>query len=161
MASPAPQVLSQDSFLSPGTQYTMTIECSVLGALENQSGESITAQLIGSCNVDLASAISVTTPLLSPTTYNVTFIYTGDGTDSVADVFQEFASALEDLITNWNYVQCTVGATPGAAGSTLGGASTPCLPSLQTSSSFLWAVAAIGLILVFVISGGPELARQL
>lgn len=148
--------------LAPGQQYTLSVlEGGVLGDIVGQSIDSVSAALNNSSAVDVATGISVSQSVLSIFTFDITFTYSGDGTDTPQDVFQEFAAALEATGYNWNYVTCTAGMQAGSAGATAVKTVAGAIQSVTPSSSSLWAVALIALLAIFVFSGGPELMRGL
>jgi len=160
-----------DSPLTPGSTYTMSIrQGGVLGYFEPAtSGDSLTSTLDNSGLVDLATNITVTqNTLATPYDFNVTFTYSGDGTDQLSDVFNEFVSALASFGTNWTFVLCVEGTQAGTQAATAGAAISNAASSLsKTASSLfgspgsLWAIAVIALIVVFLLSGGPSLIRPL
>jgi hypothetical protein len=150
--------LDPNASLTMGTQYTLSMSVSgVVGVLANQSVDSITQQLEQSAAVDLATGIQTNSPLLHPSTYNVTFTYSGDGTDSAIDVFSEFANALNGFDKTWDFIAIASGAAPGTGGA--GTVPPGTLPALPGASS-LWAIALIVIVAVFFFSGGASLVRR-
>jgi hypothetical protein len=161
--------------LTPGQTYTMTLTEGGLGLLATaaeqaigSAASSVQSSLNGCAGVDIASNISVTQTCFGLSNFQITFQYSGDGTDSATDVFNEFANALESLGTSWSYVgtvtggptNCALGnaqaATVSAAKAV---AKTAC--NIANSPSSLWAIAIIGIIAVFVLSGGVGAARSI
>jgi hypothetical protein len=143
--------LATDAPLTNGKSYTMSMQAGVATIVA--SVDQLTTDLENSAAVDLASAIQTNKQFFSVSTYDVTFTYTGDGTDTVADVFNEFASALDGWFASWKFIACVEGTTPGT------GSSTKDPPSFPTASS-LWAIVVIGLIVLFFFSGGASLVRR-
>lgn len=121
----------------------------------------VTSTLVNSTAVDLATSISVQSyQEVNGTAYDITFVYTGDGTDSATDVFQEFASALEGLITNWNYLGTSNGAAGVAKCQSVTNQVKCTVASVTPSSTSLVAIAVIALAVIFVASGGIGVARS-
>jgi hypothetical protein len=149
--------IDPNAALVTGRQYTLSMSVSGLGILENQSVDSITQQLEQSGQVDLATAIQTNSSLLHPLTYDVTFTYSGDGTDAAMDVFQEFTNALNGPISTWNFISVASGA---AAGTGTAGELPPGAASLLPGASSLWAIALIAIVAVFFFSGGSSLLRR-
>lgn len=145
--------LDPNAALTPGAQYTLTMEAGA--ATSVSSVDAITQELVNSNAVDLATSIQTNKQLLSVLAYDVTFTYTGDGTDSGLDVFNEFHSVLSGWFSSWTFVAIAQGTTPGT-GSATGGLD---LTKLVSSSS-LWAIAVIALIVVFLLSGGTSVIRR-
>jgi hypothetical protein len=156
--------------LTPGAQYTLSMNESggILAALVvPPSALTVQQELVDDCSIDIATSISVQSfQETNGTGYDVTFIYSGDGTDSANDVFQEFANSLSGIITSWNYLGIVVGATGFAAAnsvttqvSTAASNAAAAINPLIPSSSSLWAIAIIAIVAVFVFSGGIGVVR--
>lgn len=148
-------------------QYTMTVNqtAGLLAPLViPPSALDVTATLENSPAVDLATSIVVNSyQQMNGLAYDVTFTYTGDGTDSGADVFNEFADALDGLITNWNLISMSTGAAGLAATSGISGQASAAVAAVQNAlpgSSSLWAIAVIAVLAIFVLSGGVGVARS-
>ena len=144
-------LLTPDTRLTNGQTYTMSLTAGFLSA--GVPVDQVTATLVNSPVVDIAEGIQTNQDFWSLKTYNVTFTYTGDGTDTVSDVFNEFANALDVGLSSFDFLACTTGTVPGTGS----GAANP--PTLPTTGA-LWAYVAIGVLLIFVASGGIGVVRS-
>jgi len=146
--------------MSPGQQYTFSLQPSgIVAAVYRPSTTDLLTTMqdnpiLGNVSVAIskASFFSFGNDILL-----VTFIYRGDGSDQVSDVFQSMlddfsASSLSDLES-----LSFIAAIPGPKG--IGTEETPGLPKLPDTSS-LWAIALIGLLAVFLLSGGASVVRR-
>lgn len=137
--------LDVSDFLSPGGRYTITVNEPTLATGTNI--DTILGSLQG------ISTMSHVVLARNGWDFDVTFTYTGDGTDVVANLFQQIADRLDSWYGSWSYV----GAYRGAVGAGTGTKTNISIPAF--SSSGLWAIAIIVLLIVFVMSGGAGLAR--
>lgn len=156
--------LDLSEFLAPGQVYTITVSPGgVVSYLEHPDVGALTAALQGLNFMD-APGLAVTTPVQLGGTdyYNVTFSYSGDGSDVVAGLYQEIADAFAGAtaVSVWNFV----GANQGAGGvqqqDQSGNVSLPSVSSLLGSSGSLWAIVAILIIAAFLFSGGSGALRR-
>jgi hypothetical protein len=93
--------------------------------------------------------------------FDMTFNYTGDGSDTVAGIIQPSLDALNNLGIGVGFD--FVGASGGSVGvpvegSTQGGGAGSTLPTIDTTTIVL-VVIGLGLI-IFLASGGPSLIRR-
>jgi hypothetical protein len=137
--------LDQSDFLVSGERYTITVNEPTLAT--GTSIDTILAELQG---IPTMSHISLSRVGWN---FDVTFTYTGDGSDVVANLFAQIVDRLDTWYGTWNYVAAYHGGTGAATGTKI----TPSIPALSTSG--LWAIAIIAIVLVFVLSGGIGLAR--
>ncbi len=148
-------------------QYTLSMSAGgVFGTVIGTNVDSVNSELSAAESagtIDIAQGCVASQSalyVLNQPPYDITFTYTGDGTDSASDVFQQFANVLEGFGFSWDYVTCVAGAAAGTSAAMTGAAVNNAANSL-TSPGTLWAIALIALVVVFVMSGGPELARGL
>lgn len=156
--------LDLSQFLTPGQQYTITVEPGgVMSYLEHPDLGSLTAALQG-LNFMSAPGLTVTTPVQLGGTdfYNVTFEYSGDGSDVVAGLYQEIADAFAAAtsVSTWNFVGANQGAGGVAQQNQSGSLGLPSISSLVPSSGSLWAIVAILVIAAFLFSGGSSALRR-
>lgn len=154
--------LDLSQFLTPGQQYTITVTPGgFVSYLEHPDVGSLTAALQG-LNYMNAPGLTVSTPAQIGGTdyYNVTFEYSGDGSDVVAGLYQQIADAFAAAtsVSTWNFVGANQGAG-GVAQQNQSG-SLPSISSLVPSSGSLWAIVAILVIAAFLFSGGSSALRR-
>lgn len=153
-------IVDLSTFLSPGTVYTMSFSASILSYISGSAFD--TAAMDGAlATISGISQAQAWQPNHFSSQVNVTFTYTGDGSDVVANLYQTIVQALEDSTSGtFDYVGTVInpgGEVPGTQPNALG--SQPIkVPALDLSSS-LWAIALIGLLVVFVYSGGATATR--
>jgi hypothetical protein len=145
-------MLDVNTFLIRGTQYTLALKPSFLSALDFESYDSLTSKVAGLSNLSGAYFHAGTSGLMS-NEVDCTFTYSGDGSDVVANIYQQVTDAIDGTFGNYDFV----GMTQGAAGTDeTGGTPLPTLPS----SSYLWAFAALAIIALFVYTGGATATRR-
>jgi hypothetical protein len=154
--------LDLSEFLMPGKTYTITVTPGgVVSYLEHPDVGALTAALQGLNFMD-APQLAVATPVQVGGTdyYNVTFTYSGDGSDVVAGLYQEISDAFSGAtaVTVWNFV----GASEGGAGVPQQDQTgkLPSLPSVIPASGSLWAIVVILLIAAFMFSGGSSFLKR-
>jgi len=88
--------------------------------------------------------------------FDVTFTYTGDGSDTAANIIQPMLDALNGVLASFDFVGITSGDTgvPTEGTDAGGGAH---IPEISTTTIAL-VVVGIALV-VFLVSGGPSLVR--
>lgn len=87
---------------------------------------------------------------------DVTFLYTGDGSDVIANIVQNMLDQISGTFAQFDYV----GAYTGATGTpTEVDKVTDPIKSLTNPTS-LWAIAIILIVVVFVASGGIGITKQ-
>lgn len=149
-------MLDLSSFLTPGQQYTITVEPGgLMSYVEHPDVGALTAALQGLNFMD-APSLAVTTPVQIGGTdyYNVSFTYSGDGSDIVAGLYQEISDAFSaaTAVSSWGFV----GANQGGAGVGQQDQSGSLnLSSLVPSSGSLWAIVVILIIGVFLFLEAP------
>jgi hypothetical protein len=169
------RIVNLNDFLVRGTAYTMSLkEGGVLGDIVGTSIDTATAALQGVANV---SNIRVSQAWTSFFVFDISFTYTGDGSDVAAGIYQAFADALSGMGYSWDYITTTgpdsssnQGIAPEAGSgdvvqlagiqNAIGDAASS-LTKFVPSGSSLWAIAAIGLLAVFLLSGGAPAVRRM
>lgn len=149
--------LDLSTFLTPGTQYTISIAGSTAAITETSD-----AVLSALATNPLFSQVSVARSILdSPLNWDITFVYAGDGSDVVANAFGAIQTALEGTFTSWDFISCTQGASGSVTSTQTSTVGLPSLSSLLPSSSGLWAIVILVAIGVFLFSGGANVLRGL
>lgn len=159
--------------LAPGQQYTLSMaESGVVGTIVGTNLDKVNADLSAgedSGAIDIAAGAVASQSILYAVTqppYDVTFTYTGDGTDSPMDVFQEFANVLNGFAFSWEYVICVGGTAAGtAAAQTQAQISAVAQTAVNaakavTNPSFLWPIVILAVIALFIFSGGVSVLRH-
>jgi hypothetical protein len=159
--------------LAPGQQYTLSMaEAGIVGTVIGTNVDKVNADLSAgedSGAIDIAAGAVASQSMLyafSQPPYDITFTYTGDGSDSPMDVFQQFANVLNGFGFSWNFVICVGGTAAGTAAAQtqaqIGSAVSAVenAASLAASPSFLWPVVILVLVAVFVFSGGASILRH-
>lgn len=159
--------------LIPGQQYTLSMsESGIVGTLIGTNLDKVNSDLAAGENsgmIDIAANLVASQSSIYVATqppYDVTFTYTGDGTDNPTDVFNQFAAVLNGFGFSWNYVICVGGSAAGSsaaqtqaqvvsAATTLAGAA-----QAIASPSFLWPIVILAVIGVFLFSGGAPMLRR-
>src|SRR5271157_849573 len=144
--------LDINSFLTPGTQYTMSFSMSTLAYVTNAFDNGpLLAALQGMSGV---SSVSVNFPTMTKEQVDVTFIYSGDGSDVAANLAGAIIQAFDSATSgSYDYIGTVSGATaPGFKPLDVS--------ALVRSSSGLWALAVIAIVAVFLFSGGAGLVRR-
>jgi len=119
------------------------------------SGETLTDVTSQTQTIPYLSGVYAhSSSLLSGNEFDVTFTYNGDGSDTMAYAVQSILDATSGFLgNNLNFLGAYVGDT-GVEGNQ------PPPPNILPSSSSLWAIAVIGILVVFVLAGGPSVARR-
>jgi hypothetical protein len=170
--------LQNDDNLSPGLTYTFTFDLENIISMPSVSTlladiSSQAPSFIGSPSASWSSGISPFTNYL-----NVTFTYSGDGSDVVSDVANELiaafqngsgdsfsyyqattgsagVTALSDTVTSVNNVATGVGTTVGTAiGATVQTATASAVGNLGTSGWIFLLLAIAGILAYFSASTG-------
>lgn len=145
-------MLNVSTFLQRGQTYTISLQPSFFTPLDFSSFDSLTASVQGVNTMNGAYFHAGESGFLS-NQVNCTFTYIGDGSDTVANLYQQIVDAMGSTFGSYSFV----GATMDSSGvPETGGAKLPSLPS----SSGLWAIALIALLAVFVLSGGATAIRS-
>lgn len=148
-----------EDFLNRGQVYTMSLlEGGIFGDVVGQGIDSATSALQ---TVSGVSGLKVSQSFLSIYTFDITFTYTGDGADTVAAMYQNFADALGHWGYTWDYVTTVTGTQSGSAGGDATQTIKDAITSVTPSTGSLWAIAVIGLLAVFLLSGGAAATRRL
>lgn len=152
------------TFLTKGQQYTFSLQPSgAVSYVYRPSLADVTAAIDGLPGVDsLAVAVQPANFFsISGDQFNVTFDYSGDGSDTVASIEGAMLDALSDLSTGFTFIAAYVGAS-GTPADTSGVSETlhAAVKSVVPSTSSLWAIALIGLIVIFFLSGGATVLRR-
>lgn len=149
-------------FMVKGQQYTFSFQPSgIVASVYRPSSDSVLSAL----QFDpLLSQVSVAVQPASfwsvdNDQFNITFIYAGAGDDQVSDMVSSILDDLSNQTTSFNFVSAYTGATGAPADvANTGGID---INSIIPSTSGIWAIAIIVLLGVFVVSGGPSVARSL
>jgi len=158
----ATAALDLGTFLQPGAVYTFSFSPSA-GSILDSAFSSDLSGLIGPLQY-LSNMANVSVKQASGFSFGltVTFTYTGDGSDVVASAVQWILDAWtsSQLFGNYDYIGATGGSAPIATGGSdlLTSGISSLVPG---SSSSLWALAVIVLLIVFVFSGGAGVTRTL
>jgi hypothetical protein len=152
--------------LTPGAQYTLSMsEGGLVGTVIGTNVDKVNSDLsagLDSGAIDIAAnAVASQSVLyaLSQPPYDITFTYTGDGSDSATDVFNQFASVLAGFAFSWTYVIC-VGGTAAGSSAAQTQATLASAASALTSPSFLWPIVILAVIFLFFYSGGASILKH-
>lgn len=154
----APVDLSQ--FLTPGQTLTLSFKQSGLNPIRAGVADVTSALQYLALPIKNPSVVLVGGVFgLFANQYDITFQYSGDGSDVLANLQVPIQDALNNLETlaSFDFLGANAGAGGVAPNSTPG--TSPGLPALIPSTSGLWAIAIIVLLVVFVMSGGAGVVR--
>jgi hypothetical protein len=151
--------LNPEDFLQRDQRYTITLEpAGFMSYIEHPDIGTLTSALQGMANLSQPTLTIGNVKGFGGTDYYyVSFIYAGDGADTVAGIYQEIADSFSNAVSvhSWNFV----GANTGAAG-------TPqedpgkIDPGLIPDSSWIWGFVAIAVLALFVYTGGATATRH-
>lgn len=159
--------------LTPGQQYTLSMqESGIVGTVIGTTLDKVNSDLAAGENsgaIDIAANVVASQSVLYVLTqppYDVTFIYTGDGTDTATDVFNQLANCLNGFAFSWTYVICVGGTAAGSSAAqtqaqvgkavdTIGN-----IASTVSSPSVLWPIVILAVIGIFIYSGGPSILKH-
>lgn len=163
--------LDISGFLAQGGLYTFTLTpAGIVSSVYRPSLDDVTAAIQGVPGVD-SLAVTVQPAnffSISPDQFNLSFVYHGDGADTVASMAGQLIDALSGLATSFSFVGA-YGGPAGAPADTSGisenlqaAADTvkQSVSSVLPGTGSLWAIAVIGLIVVFLLSGGAQIVRR-
>jgi len=147
--------LDVSSFLQRGITYTFSFGAGSL----HRSFEEVDAALAFLPN--LSSVTARFDHGIVDDRLDVTGVYSGDGSDTVANIIQEIWDALDvsgDSSGNYDFVGVRSGSTGASEGDVNlpGGLKIPTLPS----SSSIWAVVLLFALVIFLTSGGSAFLRR-
>lgn len=148
------------TFLQPGAQYTFSFQQSGFNPIRAGVAD-VTAALQYVAGVSNPSVRLVGGVLgLFANQYDLTFTYQGDNSTVAADLIQPMLVALDDLETlaSFDFLGASGGASGVAPNTTL--ASSPLSSLALPSTSGMWALAVVVLLLVFLMSGGASVVRR-
>jgi hypothetical protein len=148
------------TFLANGQQYTVSFAQSGWNPIRAGVAD-VTSALQFIPNVkNLTVALKGGVFGLFANQYDVTFVYTGDGSDVLANLVEPMTQALDQLETlaSFDFLGASTGAAGVAPNTTPG--DSPGLPGLIPSSSSLWAIVIVAVLIVFVMSGGASVLRR-
>jgi hypothetical protein len=157
--------LDVSSFLTSGADYTFSFSPSVGSILDSAFSSDLSSLF---SPLQFVSRISNVTVKQAPglsLQLNVSFVYTGDGSDTVANAIQWIldAWASTQLFGTYDFVGATGGPAPIATGGSdalTSGISSAISSVIPTSSSGLWAIVLILVIVAFLMSGGSAFLKR-
>jgi hypothetical protein len=147
------------TFLVNGHQYTLSFSQSGWNPIRAGVADVTSALQYLPTTKNLTVALKGGVLGLFANQYDVTFVYTGDGSDVLANLVEPMTQALDQLETLATFD--FLGAAEGGAG--VAPNTTPSdspKPSWVPSTSTLWAIAIIAILVVFVMSGGASVLRR-
>jgi hypothetical protein len=156
--------LDVSTFLTPGADYTFSFSPSLGSVLDSAFSSDLSSLFsplqfvsrISSATVKQAAGLSLQ--------LNVSFVYIGDGSDTVANAIQWIldAWASSQLFGTYDFVGAAGGSAPIATGGSdlVTSGITSGLAPLLPSSSGLWAIVGILLIVAFLMSGGSAFLKR-
>ena len=147
------------TFLENGRQYTISFAQSGWNPIRAGAAD-VTSALqyipnVSGLSVKLVGGVFG----LFANQYDVSFTYTGDGTDVLAIVLEPMLEALDNLETLATFDFLGANAGAGGVDPNSKPADSPDL-SFIPSTSALWAIAVIAILVVFFASGGVALLRR-
>lgn len=159
------------AFLTKGQQYTFSLQPSgAVSYVYRPSLADVTAAIDGLPGVDsLAVAVQPASFFsISGDQFNVSFDYSGDGSDTVASMQGAMLDALSDLATGFMFIAAYGGGsgtpadTSGISEDLQGAADAlkNTAGSLLPSTSAIWAIAILALVVVFFLSGGATVLKR-
>lgn len=159
------------SFLTKGQQYTFSfLPAGAVSIVYRPSLDDVTAVLQGVAGIDaLAVAVQPASFFsVSGDQFNVTFTYAGDGSDTVASMQGSLLDQLNTLATSFSFV-AAYGSAAGAPADTSGvtenlqaaaDALKNSVGSILPSTGWIWGIAVILVLALFVYSGGATAVRR-
>jgi hypothetical protein len=155
--------LDISSFLQQGSQYTFSLTPSgLISNFYRPSSDDVLTALQGVPGLDALAVVVQPASFFSlgADQFNVTFVYSGDGSDTVASMAGQLIDALSGLSTSFSFVSA-YGGPAGAPADTSGlTQAANSLSNVVPSTGSLWAIALIGLIVIFLLSGGAQIVRR-
>lgn len=157
-------VLDPNTYLLKGSRYTFSFVQSAGTWLTYYSIDDITSRLQVSQG-DLLSQVQVSdvktgTFGLGGDQFDISFVYVGDGSDTVDSVATEISNDVGTWATELSYVGGQVGSTGVVVASETSDPLKAAKDSLLPSTGALWAVAVALVVVAFLASGGAGIVRN-